>query len=115
MDKSEQKPTVVNSNEQVYRRKCTHDEWKEFIRVMQSGKEFEVDEEMWDYWLEVLPPVLMNRKITFIPLDPENPVKRTMVIDFGFAEGAEHITMFWRSPDGKRFFGQRTTMIAPLH
>ena len=92
----------------VYRKsECKAEKWKEFIKAMHSGNEFEVDAEMFDYWLGVLPPVFMGRTITWVPCHEGHPMK----VDFGFAEGAESITVFWRSLDGKRFFGQRTHKI----
>ena len=48
----------------VYRiSECKAEKWKEFIAAMRSGNEFEVDEEMFHYWLGVLPPVFMGRMI----------------------------------------------------
>jgi len=73
--------------------------WSRFIEAMHSGEEVEVDEEMYYYWLEVLPPVFMYKVIDG---------KR---YEFGFAEGAEPVTVFWRK-DG-RFFCRRTTIMNP--
>lgn len=92
----------------VYLYQCSPEEWREFIEAMHSGEEFETDEEMWYYWLEVLPPVMMHRTLTFVPFGKTPDFARTVNIDFGFAEGAEPVTVFWRSLDGKRFIGQRT-------
>lgn len=83
--------------------------WQAFIDAMCSGERFECDEEMYYYWLEVLPPVFMHREITFLP----GHEGHLMRVDFGFAEGAEPVTVFWRSPDRTRFFGQRTTFMNP--
>ena len=92
----------------VYRKsECKAEKWNEFIAAMHSGNEFEVDEEMFNYWLGVLPPVFMGRMITWLPCHEGHQ----MYVDFGFAEGFEPITVFWRSLDGKRFFGQRTHKI----
>lgn len=86
----------------VYKRECTPTEWQEFIKVMQSGTRFEVDGKMWYYWLEVLPPVFMSRHIDYFPGREglQTPV------DFGFAEGTELITVFWR--ESGHYYGQRT-------
>ena len=70
-----------------------------FIAAMESGKPFEMDEESWYYWLEVLPPVYMGRTVLLANGE-------TVKAHFGFAEGAEIITAFWKS-DG-RYFGCRT-------
>ena len=92
----------------IYRKsECEGGKWTEFIAAMNSGNEFEIDEEMFDYWLNVLPPVFMNRTINWVPCHEGQPMK----VDFGFAEGAEPITVFWRSPDGRRIFGQQTHKI----
>ena len=92
----------------VHKYECTSEEWKEFINAMHSGEKFECDEEMFFYWLEVLPPIFMSREITFLP----GHEGHRMYCDFGFAEGEDYITVFWRDPEGKRFFGQRTKKIA---
>jgi len=90
--------------DKVYRRECSSEEWGEFIKAMHSGEQFECDEEMYFYWLEVLPPIFMFQAIDFLPGHEGHRMK----VDFGFAEGADCVTVFWRSPDKKRCFGQRT-------
>ena len=85
----------------IYREECTPDEWHEFIEKMQSGEVFEVDEEMFYYWLEVLPPVYMGKTVEIEGV----PIR----CSFGFAEGTEQITDFW-CKDG-RFFGKRSNRI----
>ena len=97
--------------EVIYTRAECHDaRWAEFIEAMGSGQKFEVDEEMFDYWLEVLPPVLMCQDILFFPGRKGIPTR----VDFGFAEGADYITVFWieGSGDHKHFYGQRTDKMA---
>ena len=74
--------------------------WSRFIEAMHSGEEVEIDEEMYYYWLEVLPPVFMWKVI-----DGKK-------YEFGFAEGAEPVTVFWRK-DG-RFFCRRTEIMNPV-
>ena len=90
--------------DKVYSYPCNHEEWKEFIVVMHSGEKFECNEKMCFYWLEVLPPIFMYQKIDFLPGHEGKPAH----VDFGFAEGCDLVTVFWRSLDKKRFFGQRT-------
>ena len=75
--------------------------WKPMIEAMHSGNVFEMDEEVWMYWLEVLPPIHMGR---VVDIDGER-----VRCAFGFAEGVEPITDFWRR-DG-RYFGKRSTRI----
>lgn len=76
--------------------------WDEFIQVMRSGEQFECDEDMFFYWLEVLPPRFMHKDATFAD-------GSKIRASFGFAEGAELITAFWKR-DG-RFFGRLTNMM----
>ena len=91
----------------IYKMDCSQKDWDEFIQVFNSGEKFEIDEKMYFYWLEVLPPVFMNRRIDFRPGHEGQKV----FADFGFAEGAEEIKIFWKSIDGKRFFGQCTNQL----
>ena len=109
--------SLIPKERRVYRRNCSREEWTEFIKVMHSGEIFEADEEMAYYWLEVLPPVFMGRDILFLPGHEGHPMR----VWFGFAEGAEPITVFWRNlyknPHEKaeyRYFGQRTNKINPV-
>lgn len=72
--------------------------WKAFIKVMRSGEVFECDRAMYWYWLEVLPPVWMNR-----PLKVDG---HGTVSTFGFAEGDVPCVAFWQK--GNRYFGVQT-------
>jgi hypothetical protein len=99
---------TITQIEKIHKYEGTQDDWDEFITVMNSGDRFEVDEEMFDYWLGVLPPVFMNRYIDFLP----GHEGHKMLVAFGFAEGADNITVFFRSPDGKKFYGHQTSKIA---
>lgn len=69
---------------------CTQEEWETFLSLRDKGERLEIDESMFDYWLEVIPPVAMN-----FPFQ-----ERT--ISFSFAEGDEPRTFFWRE-DGRIF------------
>ncbi len=82
--------------------------WDAFINAMHSGEVFECDEEMFFYWLGVLPPVWMGRYVHWP--DPDN-VYRVITVraTFGFAEGIEPITAFWQSEG--RYFGRRTSQL----
>ena len=86
-------------NSQVY----TRDNWTQTIEAMHSGEPIEVDEEIFDYFLEVLPPVYMGRNM-------EIGGKRRRVA-YGFAEGYEPVTAFWS--EGERFYCQRTAEMNP--
>jgi len=84
--------------------------WREFAAARNTGNVVEVDQYIFEYFLDVLPPVLINERITYQPANPElNPVIRYVL--FGHAEGAETVTMFWREKG--RCFCQRSTMINP--
>jgi hypothetical protein len=77
----------------------TRENWDELINAMHSGAVIEIDEEVFDYFLEVLPPAYMGRVVTL-------PCGETRRVAFGFAEGYEPITAFWSA--GGRNFCQRT-------
>lgn len=100
--------------------------WDAFIRAMNSGEQFECNEEMYYYWLECLPPAFMYRLV-------EWPDGFKVKAHFGFVEGADYITAFWMTGQrglkveplggvlakithddapGCRYFGRRTTMMA---
>ncbi len=89
----------------------TYEDWKNtpvgesvpFLNAMHSGEQFECDREMFYYWLEVLPPVWMQKTIEI--------QGRKQYTNFGFAEGMELVTAFW-GKEG-RYFGQRTDIMNP--
>lgn len=76
------------------------------VDKLQAGDRVEIDVEMFDYWLEVLPPIYMGRAVKL-------PDGETVRASFGFAEGSERITAFWRVRDNgaTRYFAQRTDEI----
>jgi hypothetical protein len=82
--------------------------WAELIKQWREGKRCEIDEGVFDYFLEALPPVCMNRLLT---------VKSGARIHaaFGYAEGSELITAFWRMGDesdgGPRYFLEQTDIV----
>lgn len=90
----------------------TCEDWAETIKAMHSGEAIEVGEDVFDYFLEVLPPVYMGaRRIVGNGAD-----RRERRVVFGFAEGAENITAFWMTgggydDPGRRFFCQRTAEV----
>jgi hypothetical protein len=83
----------------------TSGKWAEFIMAMRSGNKIEIDKEIYYYFLEVLPPIFMNRELPFP--DPKHPMR----YGFGFAEGAEEIKVFWR--EGEKYFCQKTPFMNP--
>jgi len=60
-------------------------------------------EEMFDYFLGVLPPQFMGREVELVDGSKQRAA-------FGFAEGAERITAFWA--EGGNFFAQHTKLIS---
>lgn len=80
------------------------DNWDEMITATNSGEKFECTEDVFDYFLEVLPPVFMSKRITL----PDGEVVKA---SFGFAEGAETITAFWKS--GGKYYGCKTNVMNP--
>ncbi len=72
-------------------------DFQEFLAERNAGHVCQIDEEMFYYWLEVLPPAFMQRETTLID-------GTRKWVAFGFAEGAERITAFWGK--GGEFFAQ---------
>ena len=88
----------------VEKRIFTMENWKEGIEWMHSRAQIEVDEEVFNYFLEVLPPVFMGKRFKFSD-------GQEVVACFGFAEGAEPITIFWTDPETKRNYCRRSSLI----
>jgi hypothetical protein len=83
-------------------------DWQALMTAWHSGKRCQISEEVFNYFLEVLPPVYMNRNVVTLS-------GLAVRADFGFAEGEEPITAFWTSGDdsvGKRFFLELTAKMA---
>lgn len=79
-------------------------EFRAFVAALRGGDVLEVDAAMFDYFLNVLPPVFMGRSLEY------QGVVRPYV--FGSAEGCDFIAVWWveRDRDGnKRYYAQRTT------
>jgi len=87
---------VMDTTTKVFKYDSARDDWKEFIAAMNSGQIFEIDEENYYYWLEILPPIYMGQT----QIINGQPIR----CSFGFAEGREYIKDFW-TKDG-RFFGK---------
>jgi hypothetical protein len=78
----------------------------DFCKARDTGERVEIDEELCEYFLEVLPPVHMGYKAT----TKDGPVWAM----FGFAEGAELVTAFWTSRTERKHYAQLTTEINPF-
>ena len=84
------------------------DDFKEYIAASDRGEICQIDEEMFYYFLEVLPPQYMNR-------DREIDGHGIIRCSFGFAEGAGHIIDFWRGRVlNGGFYSKRSNRMASL-
>lgn len=84
----------------VYKYDCKTEDWKEFIKALDNREVIEIDEKMFFYWLEVLPPVYMNEKQD-IEIDG---VVFNKLCSFGFCEGMDYIIDFWdNGKDASKF------------
>lgn len=96
--------TTTETREEAMGKILTYEnDFKEFVStVMTENQRAEIDEEMFYYWLEVLPPVLMNCKVGLVRGE-------TVKAQFGFAEGVDTITAFWCQ--GNRYFAEKTNLM----
>ena len=78
----------------------TQEAWDACIVGLDSGRVVEVNEEVFDYFLEVLPPKSMGKLV-------EVPGWATVRTSYGFAEGWEPIKYFWTIKDKDRRAGER--------
>ncbi|GEM_PF-5706784 len=88
---------------EIFSYSCSPEEWKEFVAALRSGRTLEIDGEMFMYWLEVLPPIYMHEEIEI--------EGRKVFCSFGFAEGREYITDFWK--ENGKLFCKRSNRINP--
>jgi hypothetical protein len=86
-----------------------HSDGAAYFNALKSGAVIEITPATFDYFLGVLPPVYMSRKMLI-----EGAVRN---VAFGFAEGCEPITAFWFADRGAvtRYFCQRTLEMNPSH
>lgn len=91
----------VNPDSIVY----TENNWEGLNHAMQGYDVVEIDAEIFDYFLEVLPPVAVNTTATY------GDYQRKIV--FAFAEGMGEIIVFWteRANGMWRYFCQNTAVI----
>lgn len=75
------------------------DAWNQMINDLNSGKKVRIDREIFDYFLEVLPPVHMGYVAKFA----DGTERR---VTFGFAEGAELVKAFWK--ENGDYYAQQT-------
>lgn len=77
----------------------TEDTNAAFHAEVAKGGKVEVDEGLFDYYLDVLPPRFMGRTVTLAD-------GSTRHVLFGFGEGGDPTIAFWK--EGGRHFAQRT-------
>lgn len=85
----------------------------QFACDKKSGDMLEVDEELFDWFLEVLPPIHMYYAATVKNGKGTGTIQ--LKAAFGFAEGAERVTAFWQGCNEMkgRYFAQLTTEMNP--
>lgn len=71
-------------------------DFSEYVKDIQERKPLLIDSDMMYYWLEVLPPVYMN-KVQTVVIDG---VTFNRQCSFGFVEGWDYVTDFWPAGDG---------------
>ena len=80
----------------------TMDTINAFCEERDQGGIVEVDEDLFYWFLEVLPPIHMHYIAHF-----DDGTARSA--NFGFAEGAERVTAFWRAgAEDTRYFARLT-------
>ncbi len=75
--------------------KCDEKNWTEFLTKRDSGKLVQIDQEMFDYWQELLPPITQSNS------------------SFYFAEGFSPIIHFFKEEDetGRELFYCQSTLV----
>lgn len=73
----------------IYRLGCTKDVWQQFHDALDRGEKVEIDEAMWEYQLDVLPPKLMGTNY------------------FVLREGLGTPYLYWKAWGEERWFAQQ--------
>jgi len=93
------------------------DDFAAYLSAIESHEPVEIDEAMFMYWLEVLPPKTPQspdvepRGMGGLWKRPDGTVQR---YSFAQAEGQEELTAFWRTKDDDgsvRYFAQRMPIV----
>jgi hypothetical protein len=82
----------------------TREHWDAFMKAVHAGERCQIDQDIYDYFLDVLPPKFMYAPVELV--DGER-----ITAAFGFAEGAMQVIAFWRRTvvDGQaNYFAQQT-------
>lgn len=84
-------------------------DFQAFLKARDSGALVETSAEIFDYFLDVLPPVSMGETLTLV----DGQHQKTA---FEFAEGFERTTAFWQTKDATgtvHYFAQHTARYNP--
>lgn len=76
--------------ERIYKLDCSSEEWADFIAAQKSGRNVAIDEDLYNYWCDLLAPRLWG------------PVVQGKRYDFACGEGHNPLVYFWR--EGERYF-----------
>lgn len=71
----------LQNRKNIVYKKSNLEEWGKFLVAMDSGKQVEIDEEMYFYWLGLLSPLKQGKDF------------------FYFAEGDDDVIRFWLEQD----------------
>ena len=91
------------------------EDFSEYVESLSANEPLEIDAEMFNYWLGVLPPVRNNApdRMLMIGMGGQyHPIRggdTFQRFDFAFAEGVEPVTIFWSK--GGRYFAMLTEVI----
>jgi hypothetical protein len=81
----------------------TNANWKEFIAALTTGERCQIDSEIFEYFLGVLPPRWMGKTVKV--------GGEWIHCDFGTGEGMEATTAFWQK--GDQYFCQEEDQFNP--
>lgn len=82
----------------------TRENWEPLMKALNEGQRCQINDEIFDYFLDVLPPKFMGQVVELV--DGER-----IRASFGFAEGAMQVIAFWRRTvvDGQaQYFAQQS-------
>jgi len=96
-------------------------DFAEFLTLRDRGEIIPIDQEMFYYWLEVLPPVYNSTeqngesmRMAGMGGQWQRKDGSLQPFSFAFAEGSEPVTVFWTKighADESHYFAQRTNII----
>ena len=84
----------------------TRENWEGLMKAINAGERCQITDDIFDYFLDVLPPKFMHRQVELINGDH-------VTASFGFAEGAMQVIAFWRRTaveGGAQYFAQQSKL-----